>query len=197
MSKKLDITGQTFGRLKVIEYAGQDKNKKTKWLCKCECGNFVVCLSNNLRKGNTKSCGCLQKEKTIDASTIHGMRKNRIYNIWSLMKNRCSDKNVKNYGGRGISVCDEWKNDFIAFCDWANKNGYADDLTIDRIDNNGNYEPSNCRWITPQEQSKNRRTNHIVICDGKKYLITEISKIIGCSRHTIARRLERGQEIKI
>ena len=195
--KTIDITGQTFGRLTAIRFAGRDKNNKTQWLCICECGNSIICNSNNLQKGNTKSCGCLRDEKIIKASTKHGKANKRLYNIWSLMKNRCKDKNNKNYGGRGITVCEEWKNSFEAFYDWAMSNGYDDNLTIDRINNNGNYEPNNCRWATNEMQAKNRRTNHIVKIGDKEYLLTELAKKLCCNRHTILRRLNRGQEIKI
>lgn len=195
-----DITGEKFQRLTAIKYVGKDKNGKSLWLCLCDCGNEVIATLNNLQRGNTKSCGCLNSEKTIERSTKHGKRGTRLYNIWSLMKNRCScEKNpcYHNYGGRGISVCNEWQNDFEAFYDWAISNGYADDLTIDRIDNDGNYEPANCRWITNKQQSCNRRTNRFIAIDGETKTVTEWANILKCSRHTLMRRIASGQEIKI
>ena len=195
--KIIDVTGQKFGRLTAIKSVGRDKNNKTQWLCFCECGNSIICNLNNLRKGNTKSCGCLRNEKIIEASTKHGNANSRLYNIWSLMKNRCKDKNNKNYGGRGIKVCADWENSFDAFYKWAMSNGYDDNLTIDRIDNNGNYEPNNCRWATGKTQARNRRTNHYIVFDNKVYLITDLAKKLKCSRHTIVRRYKSGQKIKV
>lgn len=121
-----------------------------------------------------------------------GIRNTRLYRIWLAMKNRCqNEKNLryKDYGGRGIKVCNEWRNDFQTFYDWAMSNGYSDDLTIDRIDNNGNYEPSNCRWITTKEQNNNSRRCHVVEWDGEKHNITEWSKILGIPRHVLSNRL--------
>ena len=195
MRKKLDIAGQRYGRLTAIKFCGKDRNGKSMWLCVCDCGKETVCSLNNLRKGNTKSCGCLSRE--IKPTKTHGQRKTRLYNIWSLMKNRCADKTLKNYGGRGITVCDEWQNSFEAFYQWAMQSGYNDNLSIDRIDNEKGYSPQNCRWATNKEQSRNRRTNHYVIYEGEKYLITDLEKKIGLSRKTIARRIQRGQKIEI
>ena len=194
---KIDVTGQKFGKLTAIECIGQDKNRKTQWLCLCECGNTVICALNNLRKGNTQSCGCLRSEKIKSTCITHGKRQTRLYNIWSLMKNRCKDKTNKNYGGRGITVCEEWKNNFEAFEQWALKNGYSDSLSIDRINNNKGYSPKNCRWTTVKTQARNRRTNHFVNYNNKSYLITDLAQKLKCSRQTIARRYESGQKIKI
>ena len=126
---------------------------------------------------------------------IHGHRNSRLYRIWSNIKTRCynqNDPHFNRYGGRGITVCDEWKNDFKAFYDWAMSNGYQDDLTIDRIDNDGNYEPCNCRWVTVKEQNRNKRNVKFITYDGRTQTIPEWTKEFGLGKETIRERLKRG-----
>ena len=170
--KALDLEGQKFGRLTAIKKVGNSNGHIT-WLCECECGKKTIVQATMLKKGRTRSCGCLWVEAISDfnhserkkeiakiAKTTHGKKGSRIYRIWCAMKSRCTNSNVpcyKYYGGRGITVCDEWKNDFMSFYNWAMSHGYAENLTIDRIDVDGNYEPSNCRWATMKEQNKNKR----------------------------------------
>lgn len=152
-----NIAGFTFGRLTAVKRVGQSEDGKAVWLCRCECENETKVRIRNLQNGNTRSCGCLKKEK----ATTHGLKKHSLWGTWNNMKQRCGNKNNKDfrhYGGRGIAICNEWHNDFKMFYDWAISNGWQKGLTIDRVDNNGNYEPNNCRWVTMKEQNRNQRS---------------------------------------
>lgn len=161
---KLNLIGQKFGHLTVISEA-EKSGKHYRWHCLCDCGKTSIVTTTHLRSGHTKQCSDCGKKSGGMKRAIHGMRGTRIYKIYAKMIERCTNKNAigfKNYGGRGISVCKDWINNFKAFHNWAIANGYREDLTIDRIDNNGNYEPSNCRWVTRKQQAKNRRTTIFV-----------------------------------
>lgn len=149
-----NMKGVRFGRLVALEHVGFASNGATLWRCKCDCGNETIVRQCNLNSGKTRSCGCLDIDNTKEANTTHGKSGTRLYNIWSKIKERCYNSNrpaYKNYGRKGVVMCDEWRNDFQVFYDWAMVNGYQNNLTIDRINSNGNYEPSNCRWLTLSE----------------------------------------------
>ena len=198
MGKIKSIAGERFGRLVVLEFAGQDKRTHSLWRCLCDCGNEVVLARFKMVNGVTRSCGCLRKDVAsatcISRCTTHGLSRTRLYNIWHKMIERCENSvnaSWANYGGRGISVCDTWK-DIHAFVDWANTSGYTDKATIERVDNDGNYEPSNCRWATRLEQNHNKRNNVYATALGKTLCITEWEKETGVPRKTIARRLRLG-----
>lgn len=185
----VDLTGRRFGKLVVLERAGSAADGHAAWRCRCDCGNETVVTGAHLRKGETTSCGCWKRE----LSSTHGMSRGRLYHIWVGMKKRILNKNAtifKHYGGRGISICDEWRNDFCAFRDWALTNGYAESLSIDRIDNSKGYSASNCRWVTRKLQSNNRRSNRLVSFMGEAYTIAEWAEILGIGRDTLRYRLQ-------
>lgn len=165
MPKFIDLTGRRFYHLTVVEKA-ERKNQKTRWKCLCDCGKYTYTITNRLLHGKTRSCGC----KASEQRNTHRLSNTRIYKTWMGMKRRCynpKNKSYQRYGGRGITVCDEWKNDFMNFYQWAMKNGYNDTLTIDRIDNNAPYSPENCRWATLDQQKLNRRNTVYVNANGK------------------------------
>lgn len=199
MSKHSDLTGQKFGKLTVIKKNGNDKYKNIVWLCKCDCGKETIVNTTRLKSGYTKSCGCLTVEKLLERNTKHNMTHTRIYKIYQGLIQRCYNSNnpaYKNYGGRGIKVCDEWKNDFLSFYNWAINNGYNNELTLDRINNNGNYKPNNCRWVTVKKQSNNRRSNHYITYNGETHSISEWSSILKIPYSMLNHRIQRKWDIE-
>lgn len=195
--KPYNLEGQRFGRLTAIEICGRSKSKKVLWRCSCDCGNETIVSSCHLMSGHTKSCGCYASEraKTLAKETrvTHGQRNTRLYNIWSSMIERCTLKKQKayhNYGGRGITVCEEWKT-FENFYNWAIENGYSDELTLDRIDNDGNYCPDNCKWSTYKEQARNRRTNIYITYNEETKILRDWENYLGMKNGTLSDRINR------
>ena len=200
MSKCKDLTGQKFGRLTVIGLS-ERQSRKTYWICQCDCGNVSEHRSDGLLNGSIKSCGCYKKEvsaKNVSKNHTHKQSGTRIYRIWQAMKNRCfdiNDKRYARYGGRGITVCDEWKNNFLMFYQWAIANGYNENLTIDRINNNGNYCPENCRWATAKEQANNRSSNVIYKIGNVTKQLSEWCELFGLNCKSILARFNREENI--
>lgn len=193
-----------FGNLTVTSYSRKERRKNWRgyfhyWTCICACGNETEVLHEHLLSGHTKSCGCYKVEKVIQRSTKHGGAGTRLYNMWIRLKERCynsRNQDYKYYGARGIRVCDEWRNDFEAFQDWAMKNGYNDELTIERIDVNGNYTPDNCRFATMKEQNRNKRNNIVVSLNGKERLFIEICDKFGLDPIKARQRYYQGKTME-
>lgn len=205
--KKIDLTSQRFGRWTVESEAEPYPNGNgTRWNCICDCGNKAVVASTSLRKGRSRSCGCLHEDELrqrkkhghaghIASGQLEG--RSRLYNIWALMKQRCTNPNTERYsiyGGRGIKVCDEWQ-EFKPFMEWANKNGYKKSASIDRIDPDGNYEPGNCRWATSKEQANNTRANVNIAYMSETHTASEWSELTGIKLCTILKRYHSGWSI--
>lgn len=208
-NKVKDLTGQRFGRLTVIGIDDRG-TRKTYWNCLCDCGTIKSVRSDSLQNGAIRSCGCLKKEQ--DAVNLVNEEKKkviqfgdkfghlRIHEIWSNMKSRCSnpkDSRYSDYGGRGIKVCDEWKNDFFAFYQWAMSNGYSDNLTIDRIDNNEGYNPLNCRWVDNKTQARNRRSNINITIGNSTRSLKEWCEIFNLPYSRIYARYQRNRLISV
>jgi hypothetical protein len=187
-----DMTGARCGRLTVIRREGSDGRLQAKWLCKCDCGDEKVVHGSALRSGNTLSCGCLHRERSAAAATIHGGTYLAEFTIWQCMKARCDDASDPRYGGRGIRVCDRWIASFEAFlADMGHRP--SDGHSIDRYPNaDGHYEPGNCRWATLTEQARNRHTNVYLELDGVRLLVQEWAERKGMAYQTLWARLKLG-----
>lgn len=189
-----DLTGRRYGRLIVIR-RGPNQGKRVMWLCKCDCGTEKVIGGQDLRNGKTKSCGCFLSEATSQRNrdnATHRETGSRLYRIWRGMKARCYYKKqfeYERYGGRGITVCEEWRTSYETFRDWALSNDYKSHLTLDRINTNGNYEPDNCRWATYKEQCNNRTNNRLIEFNGDIKTISQWSDTFGLSRYQTIKKL--------
>lgn len=185
MPKEINITGKKFNRLTALKYICKSKNGHHKWLFKCDCGKEIITDKTSVACGRIKSCGCLAKEiwskNLTRLLTKHNLSKTGLYDLYYSIKKRCYNKNscnYKTYGGRGIKMCDEWEKNFLSFYNWSIENGYKKGLTIDRIDVNGNYEPSNCRWATKKEQANNRRNTVLVKINDSFLPMSEAVKLL-------------------
>lgn len=190
-----DLTGRVFGRWTVVSRAGSYKREST-WNLVCICGNTKVLRAGMLKNGKSKSCGCLNLEMIVERNKSHGLTGHQVFNKWQSMQGRCyNPRNEKyhRYGGRGITVCQEWRDDFQVFYDWSMANGWSPELTIDRINNDGNYEPSNCRWTTLEVQSNNKSTTVMVNIYGQTMPLQLAMKQYGaCDPSLASSRIKKG-----
>lgn len=195
MSKLIDITGKKYNKLTVLSFYDV-KDKRSRWLCQCECGNTTIATSSQLKCGKTKSCGCLLHKKKYDEKTAKFMK--RLSRIFYEMKQRCYSKNnpaYKYYGAREIKICKEWLDDIDNFKKWALANGYKENLTIERIDVNGNYEPSNCKWITKTQQGYNKTNSRLYTIDGETKCLSQWCNYYNIDYFVVIGRLRRGTPI--
>lgn len=191
-SKIDDLTGKRFGNLLVVELIPRNYNDPVKWICKCDCGNERICSSDDLKYEGVTKCKVCTRDSL-------NKRYPRLVRIYANMKQRCTNPNHDSYavyGGKGVTICDEWMNSFDAFAEWAINNGYEDGLSIDRIDNEGNYEPSNCRWATRFEQANNTSQNVNITYNGETHSVAEWSRILNIHNSTLANRLKHGWSVK-
>lgn len=192
-----DLTGKQFSYLTVIERSsdrGNGKKPVVKWTCRCRCGKILDVKSDALLSGHTTSCGC----KKIIHNESYGNKKTRLYNIWKCMRQRClnpNNPNYRNYGRKGVGICKEWQ-DYATFKEWAFSSGYADHLSIDRIDVNGDYSPDNCRWADNKTQANNTTRNRFIEFHGEKLTMSQIADRLNTTYSTIQHRLERGQPLE-
>jgi hypothetical protein len=203
MGKFIDLTGQRFGRLEVKGKSHKNKKGQWLWFCHCDCGNDTIVIGTNLYYGFSQSCGCFQREEVKERMTKHGFSKTPIEQVRNSMMKRCyNPKNAqyKDYGGRGITVCEEWRTNPVSFYIWAIQTGYdntrhnntRNKFSLDRINNDGPYSPDNCRWATRTEQGRNKRSNHLITYNGEAKTMKEWSEITGVSYSTLRSRKNSG-----
>lgn len=188
------IVGKRYGRL-VVSNLDHVHNRTTYWKCECDCGNTAVVCRGGLTSGDIISCGCYRTEHKHEFGKTHGLSRDPLYTVWGGMVQRCTNKNAANYeryGGRGITICPEWRDNFKSFYDWSIQHGYETGLTLDRKNNDLGYDPDNCRWITRKQQQNNTRANHFVTHNGKTHSIAEWSRILGVNHETLRYRVNHG-----
>lgn len=198
--KLIDLTGRKFGRLTVVSRSS-NIGKKAAWFCKCDCGRETVTTSTHLVSGHTSSCGCYNKEVVSSMKKRHGMSRTNIYREWRSMISRCFNRNCTGYdgyGGRGITVFNQWKESFEAYYDYVSKLSHFGEsgYSLNRIDNDGNYEPGNVEWADRLAQANNKRNNHLLTYNGQTRTIAEWSRERGMSYSSIMHRIERGWSVK-
>ena len=193
------LENQKFGRLTVIREVGRTKSGNALWLCECECGGNKVVSSYHLRNGTTQSCGCIKRGQNLEMFVTHGETGTPLWKLWNSVKNRCNNPNNRkyaNYGGRGISVCSEWETNYLAFRDWCLANGYRKGLTIERIDVDGDYSPSNCVFATQKVQQNNRRNNHRITYNGETKTLSQWAEYLGMTYKMLEHRINRGWSVE-
>ena len=199
MGKLNDLKpGTRFGRLTIIKrtenYVSPKGVKASSWLCQCACGQYCIVVGSKLRSGHTQSCGCMQRDRACECSTKYEHTDHPLYGVWRHIIERCENprgNSYKNYGGRGIAICTEWRSDFEAFYNWAISSGYTPGLSIDRIDVNGPYSPENCRFATRIQQGRNKRTNRLLEYRGEIKTLSEWAEIMGIPMPTLWARLTK------
>lgn len=205
-----ELVGRRSGRLVIVKTAGKASNRARLVECICDCGNKTICRWDGFQQGKTKSCGCLNREQqrknglktihiAIQSKVTHNLTNHPLYNTFKRMKRRClnpKDKNYASYGGRGIAICKEWLNDVSLFVEWSTKNGWKRGLSIDRIDNDGNYTPENCRWVDQKTQCNNTRRTKFLVFKGRRQSITQWAEEFNLDPSNVGRRLKNGWTIE-
>lgn len=184
------MINEKFGRLEVILKSNIKKHNRVTYECICDCGNMILVTGNALKSGNTTSCGCLRKD--FNNRETHGLRDHRLYNVYHNMIARCYNEKFKfyyRYGGRGIIVCKEWFDEFICFYNWAISSGWEDGLEIERVNNDGNYEPTNCKWVTRKQNVRNRNNTSMIEISGNKIPLAEVAEKFGLNYGTLWQRI--------
>lgn len=202
IGKFKDLTNEKFGKLTVLRQGERVRSPTgvslITWYCQCDCGNYVTVRGGSLSSGNAKSCGCIHDELLKQRNYSHKQSNTKLYDVWKSMKQRCynvNNKNYEDYGARGIHICEEWKTDYQTFYDWAITNGYQEGLSIDRIEVNESYKPSNCRWVNQKIQCNNTRTNRHITYNEITHTLAEWSDLYKINEETLSCRLSRGWDM--